>query len=132
MIIIDTHIQIWWVEESSRLTGAQRQAIENERRPSGIIGISAISVVEIARLSASGQIQLQPDALPWLRRLLSYPNVQLLPITPEIAVRAYALPEPFHPDPADRILVATALEHSCPLVASDGRILAYPHVNTIG
>ena len=78
------------------------------------------------------RVALQLDALSWLRRLLNYPDVELLPITPEIAVRAYSLPEPFHRGPADRILVATALEYSCPLVTSDGRILDYPHVNTIG
>ena len=132
MIVIDTHIQVWWVEESVRLTATQRQAIENEWRQSGIIGVSAISCVEIARLAGNGLIELPTDALTWMRRLLSYPAVRLLPITPGIAVRAYSLPEPFHRDPADRILVATALEHSCPLITSDGRILDYPHVNTIG
>ncbi len=132
MIVIDTHIQIWWVEESSRLAETQRQAIENERLQSGIIGVSAISCVEIAKLAGNRLIELPTDALSWLQRLLSYPTVRLLPITPEIAVRAYSLPEPFHRDPADRILVATALEYSSPLVTSDGRILDYPHVNTIG
>ena len=132
MIVIDTHIQIWWVEESGRLTETQRQAIENERHQSGIIGVSAISCVEIARLAGNGLIELSTNSLTWLRRLLNYPDVELLPITPEIAVRTYSLPEPFHRDPADRILVATALEYSCPLVTSDGRILDYPHVNNIG
>ena len=132
MIILDTHIQIWWPEAIGRLTVAQRSAIENERRLNGVIGVSPISCVEITRLAAAGQIRLQPDTLTRLRRLPDYPNVRLLPITPEIAVRAYSLPEPFHRDPADRLPVATALEHSCPLVTSDGRILEYPHVNTIG
>lgn len=132
MIVVDTHIQIWWVEESGRLAETQRQAIENERHQSGTIGVSAISCVEIARLTRNGLIELPTDSLTWMLRLLSYPAVRLLPITPEIAVRAYSLPEPFHRDPADRILVATALEYSCSLVTSDGRILDYPHVNTIG
>ena len=132
MIVIDTHIQIWWVEESDRLAETQRQAIENERHQSGTIGVSAISCVEIARLAGNRLIELPTDSLTWMHSLLSYPTVRLLPITPEIAVRAYGLPEPFHRDPADRILVATALEYSCPLVTSDGRILDYPHVSTIG
>ena len=82
-------------------------------------------------MSASGQLALHSDTLDWLRSSLSYANIHLLPITPEIAVRAYRLPEPFHRDPADRILVATALEHSCSLVTSDARITDYPHVQTI-
>lgn len=132
MIVLDTHIQIWWAEEIGRLTASKRSAIEAERRQSGIIGISAISFIEIARLAAARSIELPTDALAWMRGLLSYAGVRLLPITPEIAVRAYNLPEPFHRDPADRILVATALEHSCPLVTSDNRIIEYPHVITIG
>ena len=131
MIVLDTHIQIWWVEEEGRLTNAQRLAIESERRESGTIGVSPISCIEIARLAGAGLIELPTDALTWLGNLLSYPSVQLLPITPEIAVRAYTLPEPFHRDPADRILVATALELSCPLLTSDRRIVEYPHVTTI-
>lgn len=83
-------------------------------------------LVEGRRLDLHGR-----DALSWLRTSLTYPNVQLIPITPEIAVRAYTLPEPFHRDPADRILVATALELSCPLLTSDRRIVEYPHVTTI-
>ena len=82
-------------------------------------------------LAERQRITLHADALSWLRRSLAYPTVHLLPITPEIAVRAYNLPEPFHRDPADRMLVATALEHSSPLVTSDERIILYPHVQTI-
>ena len=82
-------------------------------------------------MAAARLIELPTDALAWISRLLSYPNVQLLPITPEIAVRAYNMPEPFHRDPADRILVATALELSCPLLTSDSRIIDYPHITTI-
>lgn len=131
MLVLDTHIQIWWVEEDGRLTNAQRLAIESERRRSGTIGVSAISCIEIARLAGAGLIELPTDALTWMGDLLGYPSVRLLPITPEIAVRAYTLPEPFHRDPADRILVATALELSCPLLTSDRRIVEYPHVTTI-
>ncbi len=82
-------------------------------------------------LTAKQRIGLNMDTLAWLSRGLSYPSMRLLPITPEIAVRAYNLPEPFHRDPADRMLVATALEHSSPLVTSDERIILYPHASTI-
>jgi PIN domain nuclease of toxin-antitoxin system len=132
VIILDTHIGVWWSDEISRLTAAQLDAITDERFIQGSIGISAITCWEIAMLVERQRITLQLDALSWLRRLLSYPGVELLPVTPEIAVRAYSLPEPFHRDPADRILVATAIELACPLLTDDGRILAYPHVNTIG
>ncbi len=131
MIVLDTHTWIWWANETGQITEAQRDAIVQERRQIGAIGISAISLWEIAMLAERQRITLHADALSWLRRSLAYPTVHLLPLTPEIAVRAYRLPEPFHRDPADRILVATALEHSCSLVTSDARITDYPHVQTI-
>jgi len=130
LIVLDTHVWIWWVDGGARLTTAQQEAIAAEQQ-NGDIGISAISCWEIALLTARGRLQLRADVLAWLRDELSYPGVRLLPLSPEVAVRANRLPEPFHRDPADRILVATALEHVCPLVTSDARILAYPHVTTI-
>ena len=130
MIVLDTHVWIWWVDGSARLTTAQQEAIAAEQQ-NGDIGISAISCWEIALLTARGRLQLRADVLTWLRDELAYPGVRLLPLSPEVAIRANRLPEPFHRDPADRILVATAFEHACPLVTSDARILAYPHATTI-
>ena len=133
MIILDTHTWIWWESGyPNAITVSQQEAIRRELRPGGVIGISAITCWEIAMLVEGQRLDLNGrDALSWLRTSLTYPNVQLIPITPEIAVRAYSLPAPFHRDPADRILVATALELSCPLLTSDRRIVEYPHVTTI-
>ena len=131
MIILDTHISVWWSDEITRLSAAQRDAISNERRRQGTIGFSAVSCWEVALLSERQRVTLELDPLAWLNRLLNYPAVELLPITPEIAVRAYSLPEPFHRDPADRLLVATAIEWNCPLLTDDRMILDYPHVDTV-
>lgn len=62
---------------------------------------------------------------------LSYPGVRLLELTPEIAVESTQLPDKFHRDPADQIIVATARLHNCSLLTSDGKLLDYPHVHTI-
>ena len=132
MIILDTHIGVWWSDEITRLSTAQRNAISDERSQQGTIGVSAVSCWEVALLAERGRVTLDLDALQWLNRLLAYPGVQLLPITPEIAVSAYSLPDPFHRDPADRLLVATAIEWECPLLTDDRQILDYPHVTTIG
>jgi len=67
----------------------------------------------------------------WLALALRFPGVQLLPLTPEIAVASTQLPGSFHRDPADQIIVATARLHGCPLVTSDSKILDYPHVEII-
>ena len=71
------------------------------------------------------------NPLEWINSELSYPSVQLLPITPEIAVRAYQLPDMFQPDPADRLLVAAAIENNCPLATSDNRIIGRRNVLAI-
>ena len=67
----------------------------------------------------------------WFTQALSYPGVQLLPITPEIAIASTILPDSFHRDPADQLIVATARIYQCRLVTADERILAYTHVDTV-
>ena len=130
VIILDTHVWVWWVTGNPRLTAAQAAVIAHAYRYR-TVGISAVSCWEIAMLVYKGRLQLGADLLTWFREELDYPSVALLPLTPEIAVRAYHLPETFQPDPADRLIVATAIEHGCPLVTSDERIIEHRVVPTI-
>lgn len=83
-------------------------------------------------LAAHGRIALAKPALEWIRENLPAARLQVLPLTPEVAVEAANLPGEFHRDPADRIIVATAPVLNCPVVTSDERILRYPHVQRIG
>lgn len=129
MIVLDTHIWVWWVHEDERLTQAQREAIAANEED--VIGVSAISCWEIAKLVEYGRLELPSSLEEWFEQALSYPAVQLLALTPEIAIESTRLPGEFHRDPADQIIVATAREYECPLVTSDGKILDYPHVTTI-
>ena len=131
MIILDTHVWVWWENRTGHLTAAQRESIEAAYRTGSVVGISVISCWEVAMLAIKGRIQLNMDALTWLRMALGRPSVELLQLTPEIAVRAYRLPETFQPDPADRMIVATAIERGCPLVTSDDRIIEHRVVPTI-
>ena len=62
--------------------------------------------------------------------LLDVPGIQLAPLEPAIAVRSTKVPGEFHPDPADRIIVATALENAVPIITPDDRIRSYPHVQS--
>ncbi len=130
MIVLDTHIWVWWVHGDPQL--AKRQAIAIAENESDVIGISAISCWEIAKLVEYGRLVL-PCPLPeWFEQSLTYPGVQLLELSPEIAIQSTQLPEIFHRDPADQIIVATARIYDCPLVTSDRQILGYSHVETIG
>ena len=78
-----------------------------------------------------GRLRLSISTSDWLTQALAYPGVQLLELTVPIVVESTQLPGVFHRDPADQLLVATARFHKIPLVTADGKILAYPHVQTL-
>ncbi len=129
MIVLDTHIWIWWVHADERLTPTQRETITANE--TDVVGVSAISCWEIAKLVEYGRLQLPSPLEEWFEQALNYPGVQLLALSPEIAIESTQLPGEFHRDPADQIIVATARVCGCPLVTSDDKILNYPHVTTI-
>jgi PIN domain nuclease of toxin-antitoxin system len=129
MIVLDTHIWVWWVHGDERLTGSQTDVIAGNETDT--IGVSAISCWEVAKLVELGRLSLPCSVDEWLRQALGYPGVCLLALTPEIAVESTQLPGDFHRDPADQIIVATARVRDCPLVTSDARILRYTHVEAV-
>lgn len=129
MIVLDTHIWVWWVQGDERLTTTQRQTIEENE--SATLGVSAISCWEVAKLVERGRLNLPVPLAQWFTQALSYPGIQLLPITPAIAIASTTLPGSFHRDPADQLIVATARTCQCRLVTADERILAYTHVDTV-
>ena len=128
VIVLDTHILIWWVSGSNRLTEAQQAAIDEAGQN---IGVSVITCWEIAKLVERDRLLLDRPVSAWLATALSYPGVRLLELTLEIAVASTQLPGTFHRDPADQIIVATARETGSRLVTSDQKILAYEHVGTV-
>ena len=129
MIVLDTHTWVWWVHGDERLTRTQAEVIEANE--TNVIGVSAISCWEIAKLVEYGRLELPCSLEEWFEEALSYPGICLLELTPEIAIESTQLPGEFHRDPADQMIVATARVYGCPLVTSDGRLLEYPHVETI-
>jgi PIN domain nuclease of toxin-antitoxin system len=125
VIVLDTHIWIWWVNGSPQLAPDYLAYVQAEA-PNGL-GVSAISCWELAKLVAQGRLQLALPVDKWLTLALQ-PPVLLFPLSPEVAVASTQLPGGFHKDPADQINVATARVHGCPLVTVDARIRDYPHV----
>ena len=128
MIVVDTHIWIWWVHDHPSLQKWMRDRIVAEE--SDGIGVSAISCWEVAKLVSLNRINLNGNTEAWFADALAYPGVQLIALTPEISIDANNLPGTFHKDPADQIIVATARILGCDLLTGDGRILAYPEVRT--
>ena len=94
--------------------------------PTGI-GVSVISCWEVAMLVQYGRLDLAAPVAEWVKGSLAYPGVKLVELSAEIAVVATLLPAPFHRDPADRWLVASARAFGMKLVTLDRRILDYPH-----
>ena len=128
MIILDTHIWIWWVDNNSRLTQPYREWIQNYQFQG--LGISMISCWEVAKLVEVGRLTLSISVEEWLQGALAYPGVQLLDLTIPIIVESTRLTG-FHRDPADQIIVATARIYGYPLLTADAKILAYPDVPTL-
>ena len=129
MIMLDTHIWIWWALGDRRLTSWQLQAIR--RHESFGLGVSVVSCWEVAKLVQGRKLDLGMPLHDWVDRALFYKGVELLPLTVEIALEATELPGVFHRDPADQFLVATARLRGIPILTQDAQILRYDHVNTI-
>jgi PIN domain nuclease of toxin-antitoxin system len=129
MILLDTHVRVWWVHGDSQLTRTQAAAIEEAETDE--IGVSIVSCWEVAKLVEYGRLDLDTEVRAWLADALSYPGVTLLPLTPDIVVASTELPGEFHRDPADQMIVATARVYQTPLLTSDEKITRYPHVHTL-
>ena len=126
MILLDTHIWIWWVSRPDRLQPRHRELLE--LGADRVFGVSIISCWEVAKLVEYERLKLDRPVQLWIENALAEPGVSLLPLSPQIIVESTQLPPPFHRDPADQLLVATARVLACPIMTEDSKILAYPHV----
>ena len=130
MIVLDTHVLVWWIAGDARLSRKAASAIRKELS-GGRVSIAAISAWEIGMLVAKGRLALGMDVDEWLETVQSIPGVAVLPLTARVALDSTRLPGTFHGDPADRMIVATARAENSPLATADQRIRAYRHVRTI-
>jgi PIN domain nuclease of toxin-antitoxin system len=129
VIVLDTHIWVWWANDAPELRPRQRELI-HENVIHGL-GVSAISCWEVAKLVAKQRLVMDLPVGQWVATALKLPGVVLLPLSPEIAVESSQLPEPFHADPADQILAATCRVLDCSLLTADRKLLAYAHLKTL-
>lgn len=129
MILLDTHIWVWWVHGDRRL-GKSSMDLLKQHETEGL-GVSIISCWEVAKLVEYKRLELPRPVEEWLGQALRYPGIRLLDLTPRIAVESTQLPGEFHRDPADQLIVATARIHRTPLATVDRKILDYVAVETI-
>lgn len=128
--LLDTHAWVWWNMEPKKLSRKARAAIENTERYSELL-LSAISPWEFCKLLEKKRIGISCDPQEWMAEALRMPKLRLVPLTPTAAHRSTILPQPFHDDPADQIIVATAREENATIISRDQLIRDYPHVRTL-
>jgi len=124
-LLLDTHIALWLDSGDDRLRASTRALIDGCWQNGGAILLSAITVWEIALLVDTGRIDLDVPVVAWIERFLDRPGIEAVPLGHQAASRSYQLHHLEHRDPADRLLIATAIELACPLVTYDERIVRF-------
>ncbi len=120
MILLDTHALIWLLISPNELSKRARERILQARKIGEQIACSPISLYEIAYSSFRERLKLHTSREDFIASVEA--RIELIPITPQIAICAGELPVPFHGDPMDRIITATAIVMNCPLITKDEKI----------
>ncbi|RKZ48969.1 MAG: VapC toxin family PIN domain ribonuclease [Gammaproteobacteria bacterium] len=131
MIVIDTHVLVWWVSGSDSLSDAADKIIKDTLNSNDEVIISSISAWEISMLIEKGRLVLSMDVESWFDEVSQIDGVHFMPVDNEISIKSTMLPGEFHKDPADRMIVATARKLAVPLITADEKIIHYEHVKTI-
>ena len=128
--LLDTHVLIWWLDDHDRLSRAQVEVLSEASAESPLV-VSDISLWEVATLHSLGRVHLAIPLREWLEKAVAPPLVKRQHISPAIASEVASLPDSFHRDPADRILVATARVLGLTMLTRDRRIVDATLVETL-
>lgn len=128
--LLDTHAWIWWHMNPSKLSKKVKQLISKTEKYDELL-LSAISPWEFSKLLEKNKIGISCNPEDWLRVALNMHKFRLVALSPSIAYRSTALPQPFHSDPGDQIIVATAREENATILTKDKRIQDYNHVKSL-
>lgn len=127
VVVLDTHVVLWAGLAPERLSRLARRALERADRRL----LADISLREIASLSAAGRVDLTMSTREWLHEALETLQLEVVPISVEIADRSTRIAQRFHGDPADQLIAATAIELDAPLVTADEKLRASNALRTI-
>jgi len=128
--MLDTHTWIWWHMNPQKLSQKVKRIVGNTDRYDEIL-LSVISPWEFSKLLEKKKIGISCDPEDWINSALDMPKFRLIPLSPVLAYRSTVLPQPFHSDPADQIIVATAREENATILTKDERILTYKNVRSL-
>jgi PIN domain nuclease of toxin-antitoxin system len=128
--LLDTHAWVWWVTEDRRLSRTAQRRIEKDLA-NDALSLSLISVWEVAKKIEKGHLVLDRPLDDWLDQATQRPGLHLAELTRPILAESCRLPQPFHGDPADQIIVATARDRDATIVTKDRQIQRYAHVRSV-
>lgn len=133
LVLLDTHIWVWLMQDMPGLSKSTLSVIRTAARNQQV-RISAISIWEVAMLEVKKRITLSIECRAWIQKALSVPGLKMLEMTPDILFESTRLPDNFHADPSDRIIVASARSVGATIITADKAIQAYAkegHVKVI-
>ncbi|HLZ39860.1 MAG TPA: type II toxin-antitoxin system VapC family toxin [Candidatus Sulfotelmatobacter sp.] len=130
MILLDTHVLVWMVSDSSRLSRAAARELRKAEQH-GEMAIASITLWELALLYHHGRLRTSGSIESAIRAILEKSRVQVIEVTPEIAALTTTFPETYPKDPGDRLIGATARAYGLTLVTQDDRILNSPLIRSI-
>lgn len=128
MIVLDTHVWLFWVNDDRELISKKALTAINRAES---LGVSVISCWEIAMLVAKQRLAFNMDVQDWVNQASKYPGIRLIGLNAEVAVLSTRLPGNFHGDPADRMIVATCMKHNVPLISKDKMIRSWGQIKVI-
>jgi len=127
-LLLDTHVWVWRLLEPERLSARATRALSSLENA---VHLSPISVWETLVLVRRKRLSLEPDGPTWVRQALKRSRATMTPVTHDVAMRSEALDGFKARHPADRFLVATAIEHDFVLVTADEAMRRYKGVETL-
>jgi len=128
--LLDTHTWVWWYMNPQKLSRRVTNLIGDTTRYDELL-LSAISPWEFCKLLEKGRIAISCSPEDWLNAAFDLPKFRLVPLSPVLAYRSTVLPQPFHNDPADQIIAATALQENAAILTKDRNILEYEYVKSL-
>jgi len=130
MIVLDTHVWLWWISNPELLSAAARKTLDHAMAE-GEICISSISAWEVAILVKMGRLDLTMPTEDWIARSETLRFLRFVPVDNRIGLKSASLPGQLHADPADRIIIATTISLGGALITKDEKIRKYQHVRTV-
>jgi len=121
--LLDTHVVIWWLTDDRKLSKQHAKLLERSERSGTAVGLSALSLWEIAKLVERGRLELTASLDDSLEHLETSEFVTILPLTARVAIESTRLGARFHADPIDQLIAATARCHGLTLLTEDERII---------